>query len=180
MIWTVIGAAAFPLFLFYDVMSMKHRKWPVLFFAAGGACLIAATYMYSHSDVAARLETSPSIVWLGAFGALVSLGFLIYVLFVSLPAGRTYLDGGRRPVVKTGWYGVCRHPGVIWLSLFYFFVFLAAMSGPAFFAWILYTALDILYVAIQERFIFSKVLYGYGEYVREVPFLCPRMRKKQK
>ncbi|MEG0755259.1 MAG: hypothetical protein RR450_02585 [Oscillospiraceae bacterium] len=40
-------------------------------------------------------------------------------------------------------------------------------------AFLLFTAADVLYVVIQDRYIFPKTLSGYADYQKTTPFLIP-------
>ena len=81
--------------------------------------------------------------------------------------------GALRPLVDTGVYALCRHPGVLWLGGFYLFAWLAAGGAALLAAFALYTALDALYVLWQDRVIFPVSIEHYAAYRRSTPFLLP-------
>ena len=75
--------------------------------------------------------------------------------------------------VDSGTYGLCRHPGFWWLS--FLVIFLNLLRGVRLYsiAMILMIALDLVLVFVQDRYIFPRVLPGYEEYRKRVPFLIP-------
>ena len=80
------------------------------------------------------------------------LALLLYTLFFALPFSATYAPGsGPAPLCRTGVYALCRHPGVLWLSLFYFSLWLAAGSAELFAAFLGYTVLDVAYQNVTEK-----------------------------
>ena len=105
-------------------------------------------------------------------GAIACLAGLVYTLFFALPVG-SYADDGRVELVDRGIYALCRHPGVWWLGLFYLLVWLWCEQTPILWGGLLFTALDILYVYWQDRWVFEKSIEGYAEYKSRTPFLIP-------
>lgn len=85
----------------------------------------------------------------------------------------TRRGSGPAPLCRTGVYALCRHPGVLWLSLFYFSLWLAAGSPELFAAFLVYTVLDVAYALFQDRWTFVRLFPDYREYRQETPFLLP-------
>jgi len=76
-------------------------------------------------------------------------------------------------LIKTGTYALVRHPGVIWYVLFLIALLLVSRSKLFLIAAPIWIFMDILYVFVQEKFYFSRMFPGYGEYKKETPMLIP-------
>lgn len=166
------GAAAFPLCLIYDVFNMKRRRGGVCFFALGALLLAGSTGYVLARRLPDGLALAPVLCTVAALGALASFAGLIAALFVAIPPA-SYVSDGEKAVVASGLYALCRHPGVLFLCAFYFFAALMLRSRAGWAMLALYTALDTAYVAVQDKYIFPRVIAGYGEYKRTTPFLLP-------
>ncbi len=169
------GAAAFGLFILYDVNSIRwRRRWLNGLFPAGLVLLAAS---------------AAADLWLawrqGAIGgaadvllliaAAAALGGLMYCLFFALPFDETYREAtqGRR-VYDRGVYALCRHPGVLFLAAAYLLAGLAALPyGPLLINGTVFTALNVLYVLFQDRVTFPATFIDYENYRQKVPFLLP-------
>ena len=174
MIWLLLGCAGFGLFFLYDIAGVTGRFRLCRFgFAVGCLLLLAATAapMWAcHQSLTDR----PAAATTGGVLALFFLALLLYTLFFALPFSATYgPDTGPTPLCRTGVYALCRHPGVLWLSLFYGSLWLA-FGEPVFLAaFLVYTILDVLYAFFQDRWTFMHMFTEYGEYRQETPFLLP-------
>lgn len=112
--------------------------------------------------------------------ALASAALLFWSVFAEIPLARKARNLGPRTAVRTGSYGLCRHPGFWWLSfLLVSLGFLRDDIGyvPVILEMIL---LDLLLVILQDRVFFMKMFDDYGDYAKNVPFLIPspRLRKR--
>ncbi|MGB4659933.1 MAG: hypothetical protein WBI07_12180, partial [Mobilitalea sp.] len=112
MIYIMIGALAFLLFIVYDINSiiMKNKYLSTCFFL-GFLLLAAATIgiVITSWDLI-RID----ILWTGIYGTLagIFLFLLIYTLFFALPFKNTYIETKGSPIVcQKGVYSLCRHPG---------------------------------------------------------------------
>jgi protein-S-isoprenylcysteine O-methyltransferase Ste14 len=76
-------------------------------------------------------------------------------------------------VYTKGVYALCRHPGVLWLLLFY--IFYGCFLGAPYIikAGCFYSVLNLMYVVFQDFWTFPKTLKGYEEYRQTTPFLIP-------
>lgn len=108
--------------------------------------------------------------------AAVNLGIQLYVLFFAVPFQKTYVGLGDNKIVDTGFFALARHPGVIWF--FFFFTFLWLYSGRMLIllAGLAWTAMDVVHVFIQDRFIFPRMFNGYDVYIKKVPFMIPTIQ----
>jgi protein-S-isoprenylcysteine O-methyltransferase Ste14 len=99
---------------------------------------------------------------------------MVCTLFFWLPFKKTYVTTDQtNTVVSTGMYALCRHPGAIWVCLFYLFLWLASGKLMMLWAGAIWTLINILYIYVQDRWIFPHILTGYNLYQQEVPFLIP-------
>ncbi len=168
-----LGAAGFALMALSDWLCvLRRRAWGGRLFTLGCALLAAATL----GLLAGRGAPRPAaLVWWALAAAM--LGLLAYTLLAALPAGGSDVlppqPGQLRPLVDTGVYALCRHPGVLWLGGFYLFAWCAAGGAALFAAFWLFTALDTLYVFWQDRVVFPASIEHYAEYKAQTPFLLP-------
>ncbi len=169
MIWIFLGLAAFLALTLFDVHKLKpiHPFFNGLF-AAGVGMLVWATYGILTSEPWFSFTPQP-LAWIVAG---LGLGEMIFALFFALPFETTYVQSSENlPVVSTGLYGLCRHPGVWGFIVYYLAASLASGNGTLLIAGIVFSAADILHVTMQDRLFFTKTLAGYTDYQRQVPFL---------
>ncbi len=174
------GALAFVLMALSDWLgALRHQRGAGLLFPAGCLLLAGSTGRLIWAQL--RQEGPPR-----SFAALfcllpaaAALVLLIYTLFFALPsAGSSALPptGGKQPLADQGFYALCRHPGVLWLGLFYGSLW-AALGGAALgCAFFLFTGLDLFYVFWQDRWVFPHTITGYRTYQQRTPFLIPTLR----
>ncbi len=171
MIWLLPGAAAFVFFLLFDWGKASGSRYAPAAFILGGLLLMASTVAlllpgtFTGQPLWRKACGIVSLLWLAA---------LLYVLFGALPAKKTYAGSvNGLPLCKTGPYALCRHPGG-WCFLFmYLFLWLYASGTQMFAAAVLFSALNFLYIWIQDRYLFPKYIESYELYKQEVPFLVP-------
>jgi len=110
------------------------------------------------------------------FGLLAALAALplLYLSLLGEP-GRKGSPGRGPLLVRDGTYGLCRHPGVLWLCLFHGGLVLATGSLPLLLALPLWTLLNAASALVEDR-VFLPRRFGpaYLAYRAEVPFLIPR------
>lgn len=174
MLYFGFGIIVFGLYLLYDVNSVlwNHRVLHASFFA--GTILLAGVTVWQAADaVRAGFFGGKSIIWL--VFAVVFLILLIYTLFFALPFDDTYLksDTGKAKVYDGGMYALCRHPGVLWLFLFYLCLGAAFYPSEVLAAGLFYSLLDLLYVVFQDVWTFPKTFEDYEQYKKSTPFLIP-------
>lgn len=175
---TVLGAAAFLLFILYDINSIKRKNKIIhSFFAIGFALLAAATAMDIYKACTASAFSG---VWDTVFIILsfVCLAALVYCLFFALPFKETYTketDG--KKVCSSGVYGMSRHPGILCFFGMYLFLGLAALPEMIIINGMIFSALNFIYAIFQDRVSFPKIFSDYEAYRKEVPFLIPVRRK---
>ncbi len=173
MFYLFLGCFAFLFLYIFDFLKLKNspRLSGVFFFL--GFCLL----LFSSFRIAV-LGNIAFLLPMGIRVFLIILAFISFIgllcaLFFVLPFQKTYIKPEENNVVDTGLYALCRHPGVLFFAAMYLFWFLATGRTDMFFAMILWTAMDILHVYIQDKFFFSKTIKGYDRYRLTVPFLIP-------
>ena len=172
MIYVLLGAFSFALFLLFDVKKAQGSRLAFFWFVVAALLLFVSTAM-----LLAPAFGSARALWRTVFGVLAVGWFAVYlyVLFGALPAKQAY---GEKPlaVVKTGPYALCRHPGG-WCFLFlYGCLYLFAGGTEMLLGAILFPALNFLYIWVEDTYLFPQYIAGYADYQREVPFLLPNRR----
>lgn len=178
MVFLLLGAAAFVCFFLYDLQGITGR-FPLLRagFLIGCLMLVGATAgLMTHV-----IRMYGIILWRAVVGgaALFFLGLLLYTLFVALPLSPTYTPRASKappPLCTAGVYALCRHPGVLWLTGFYFSLWLALGSAVLLSAFAVFAALDIAYAGFQDVCTFPRMFAGYASYKTTTPFLLPNRR----
>lgn len=131
------------------------------------------------AGAAAAPPQGPSPLAIAALAAAAALAFalLAWSVFFELGVERRKHGLGASEAVQTGTYRCCRHPGFWWYAILV--AALAAMRAvpSAFATAALLAALDFILVLEQDLLTFPKVLSGYDDYKRAVPFLLPRLRR---
>lgn len=175
MIYIAVGCLAFICYVIFDLNKIKfiHRYINVLFIF-GSAVLFLCTVAIIASNHSKRI--SAPLQWLALLLAFLSLILLIYTIFGAIPFKKTYIETKKgNTVVDTGMYALCRHPGVLWFFFFYILLSLAFRNKLLLTAALVWTCLDIIYVYIQDRWLFPIILEDYQTYQKQVPFLKPNM-----
>lgn len=174
----VLLLVAFSLFYLYDINSITKQValFSHCFFGGCFLLMLATGLLITHHLAYLR---SGWLLYTASVVALCAFALLVYTLFFALPFGDTYqadAPSGTRAVCQQGMYALCRHPGVLWLAAF--LLALAAMFGHAAPFWfaILATALNVIYVLLQDAIVFPKTFSGYDQYKQSTPFLIPNNR----
>jgi len=170
------GVAAFLLFVLFDLNKIQwHRRFLNLFFALGGLLLIGSTVLcILASDLADFVWHAGTV--LGLIACAASAAGMVYALFFALPFQDTYTQGHDVPVISTGLYGLCRHPAFWPMLALYVLLWLTFGGSWLLAAAVLYPLCNLLYIYIQDRWIFPQYIRGYHDYQKQVPFLIPRRK----
>ena len=170
------GVAAFLLFILFDLNKIKwHWKAANLLFALGGLLLAGSTVLCILAGDLSDFSWHMGTV-LGLTACVASAAGLIYALFFALPFQDTYTQSGNLPVISTGLYGLCRHPAFWPMLALYVLLWLTFGGSWLLAAAILYPLCNLLYIYIQDRWIFPQYIRGYHQYQKQVPFLIPRRK----
>ena len=168
------GGLSFAVCALYDFVGLRALKRVRALFALSGLLLAGGTALLLAGLPWARMWSARPVgcaVLLAL--AAGSLALLVKALFFSFPAATGYAGNQKVPAVTGGLYALCRHPGVLFLGLFYLFVWLAARTAAAGWAFALFTALDVTLAAWEDERVFPQTLDGYGAYKETTPFLLP-------
>lgn len=162
--------AAYLLLLLGDISDLSGKcKYLKFSFFAGLLLLSGTTIFY----ILTGTPTLPLPVRAAAI--IFSVCFLILTvlsLFGSFPVNEGYGRAGeKRPVYDRKLYALSRHPGVLFLVLFYFSL-IPAFGIPLAFP-ILASILDLALALFEDKVVFPAVLTGYSEYRKSTPFLIP-------
>ncbi|MGE4484530.1 MAG: isoprenylcysteine carboxylmethyltransferase family protein [Oscillospiraceae bacterium] len=176
MLWLLLGCLSFaPLYLFDLNKLCRKSKAGGLLFVLGIFGILLCTVMAYLGGRTSFFVPRPLAVFFGALSA-VSLCLMLYALFFALPFGSTYKDADTQKVVSTGVYALCRHPGVIFFFFWYLFLWLATGKPLLLVCAAVFTAMDVVHVWVQDRYLFPRSLTGYAEYQKATPFLIPNRK----
>ncbi len=174
MIYAVIAFAMFIIFDFNKII-WNDKRLNMLFML--GILILA----YGSYDCFIKGKT---LLWIaervkGHIFFVVAAVFGIWktcsVLFVELPFDETYAKTGKLPLVDTGAYGKCRHPGFWFLLIASVSLCITFFSFRALMFTITVNLLNLLYIYIEDEYVFPKTIYRYDEYKKRVPFLVPKI-----
>jgi protein-S-isoprenylcysteine O-methyltransferase Ste14 len=108
---------------------------------------------------------------------VVSVFIFLTALFVNLPFRKTYIETGvGDKLIKTGFYSLARHPGVLAFTTLMISLIFVSGSKQILIATPIFVFIDILLVIIQDRIFFPKMFTSYGKYSQEIPMLLPNRR----
>ena len=172
-------------FLACCLFDLNKVKWQSRifnhFFTIGSLLLVYSTVSaLLKSDFKTLIHNFHIEQGLLLLGVALSGAALIYVLFFALPFESTYMETEHLPVVNSGVYAACRHPGFWVFALFYLLLGCFLSNTYITLEAIVYSICNFIYIYIQDRFIFPLYIRGYEEYKKTVPFLIPNRHSLQK
>jgi len=176
MLYVLLGALGFPIFHLVDIAAIKRIVWAKPLAWITGCSLIVS------SAILACLSSGKFILplWVVTCGwilLMVSLSQLLHSLFINLPFYKTYFKVGvSDELVTSGLYAVVRHPGVYGLGVTLISLVLVSQSKLMLDAALGWMAIDLVVVAIQDRFFFDRMFCGYADYRKNTPMLVPSWR----
>jgi protein-S-isoprenylcysteine O-methyltransferase Ste14 len=169
----VLGVLAFLLGIFFDYALLRKLPYPKMF----SWLALSVLLVYAHLAVALSPEKIHARAWMHSLGwILLVCGFalLFYSLFFEIPLVQTYsLRTDPSRLVREGTYALTRHPGVLWYAVGMAGLVLASGSRLALIAAPIWLAMDVLWVWIEDRFIFDRMFEGYADYRKQTPMLIP-------
>ncbi len=178
--YIIIGSLAFVALYLFDVYTLKNQIVKKrLFGIIGLLTLIYATIMVVMVSDKILFPLALRIVCGVLMGGATFL--LIYSLFLELPFVKTYgKEEHTNTLVDTGTYALCRHPGVLWFGMLYFFFFFTTGAKLLIPAGIIWTILDIIHIYLQEKIFFPKMFPKYKNYMKTTPMLIPTISSIRK
>ncbi|MCF7926723.1 MAG: hypothetical protein K9L74_04040 [Candidatus Izimaplasma sp.] len=171
MIYIILGIISFVFMFLFDFFSLKQHtvlKYVSALFGIGLIFVSTVFILVTDSHLA------HGIYWMIVFGCLTicSLGLVIYSVFYEV-GRKAYKKAATPSLVTTGTYALSRHPGVLWLFLFYLFLSLTTANNLLFIATGVWTMMNILYVWLQEKVILPFLFPTYEQYKLTTPFIIP-------
>lgn len=169
-----MGVAGYLLLLIYDLASLRKLPYRFLFSLLGYS-------MQAYAIVSAALFEQQLAVskylWLLAWPLMLAgLSWLLYCLFLYPPLRRTYRDKKGPALTTEGPYALSRHPGVYGYTFFVLSLAVISRSQLLLSAGCLWSVINLIYVFLQDRFIFMALLEGYEQYRRNTPMLIPNLQ----
>ncbi len=111
-------------------------------------------------------------------GLLLAITFLLLTIYsVVIEVSKNNDD---KQLITSGTYALNRHPGVLWLFLYYFFGSFFFADYMILIAGIVFTIVNIIYVHLQEMLIFKHIFENYDEYKKTTPMILPTKSSLQK
>jgi protein-S-isoprenylcysteine O-methyltransferase Ste14 len=174
MIYILVGATAFLILFWVDLAAIKRIPIVKPFLWAAGTFLFGFA-LWGVSLSPPRLIPPRPLQILGGCLATAFLLLLVYSLFIEIPFRNAYTQRGTdQRLVTGGTYALVRHPGVLWQIGLMTGLLMLTGSLILLIALPLWTALNILYVVIQDKHFFPR-MFGqeYKNYQDTVPLLLP-------
>lgn len=167
-----IGIIGFISMLLFDIFSMIGKNaLKYLFGIIGVAVIIISTGFILYEDI--QIKFSGGVI-ISNFLFLIIFGCLLfYSLFFEVGVMSTYGKNNKPSLVTKGTYGLVRHPGVIWLLIVFINLYFIFGNELIIYTGITWTLVNVVYVYIQEKFIFEKIFIEYKEYKKVTPMIIP-------
>jgi protein-S-isoprenylcysteine O-methyltransferase Ste14 len=177
MIYIGIGLLGFIVIHLFDLVSIKRIPFgvkPTVWVAGFAILIFSLVKLCLQSNT---LATPAWLTWVGWFLLATSLTMITFALFVNLPFRRTYVDTGvGDKLIKTGLYALVRHPGVYWVTAFFFSLAFISKSSLMMIVAPIFAVVNIALVIFQDKFFLIRMFEDYDQYQRETPMLIPNRR----
>ncbi len=178
MTYLVLGIFGFILLLIFDIFSLNEKSLLKYVFGVAGFSLIIGSSVLLLT-LNGTIEFSSYFRFTSLVVAIIFLLLLIYSVFIEV-GKNTYQYKNENKLVTTGTYALSRHPGVLWFLFVYLFGAIFFQNHYILFAGLIWTGINIIYVFIQERFIFTKLFEHYGNYIESTPMFLPSKNSVEK
>ena len=168
-----VATFGFTALCLFDLLQRTNRRTARLLLSAIGYISVAAAIGLQLL----LFRPAPTAPWIAApLILLAAAGFLLllYSLFLEIPLTEPFSPGERR-AVRSGTYGLVRHPGFLWFLIGELALVALYRSGEFLAVAGYLVMLDLLLVVLEDRIIFPKLMTDYQEYKQEVPFLIPTL-----
>ncbi|MBN1366311.1 MAG: GH3 auxin-responsive promoter family protein [Dehalococcoidales bacterium] len=173
MVNILFGCLGFIITHLFDVIALSGIKKvkPVIWLIGNG--LIAYALVQLCLSVP-KLGLPDWLAWIGWPLVLFGIFFQVAAITTDLPVKKTYVESGAGDqLIKTGFFAMARHPGVIFFIILTVGLTLVSDSLLMLIAVPVFGALDIILVLIQDKYFFPKMFAGYNEYRKETPSIFP-------
>ena len=179
----VFGILAFILFILYDLeqarfLPQQLHKLTQFFFVIGFLLLLVSTAVAVWHGAPNFSEWTILQTIFLVMSVLFFL-LLIYTLFFALPFEETYVTQKGCKTYDRGMYALCRHPGVLWFTGCYLFLWMTFGGKELLLLAMINCLLNFLYVVLQDGVTFPRVFIDYNIYKQRVPFLIPTVKSIQ-
>lgn len=171
MYWILVGLGGYVLLLIYDLATLAH--WP------GRTAWAAAGYgLHAVAILAAalgqkKLPLPPAGAWFGWPLFAVGATWLLYSVFFFAPLACTYQAKEGPALTTEGPYAFSRHPGALGHAALLGGLILATRSVLLWRAAWWWIPGNLLYIYVQDRWLFPRLFPGYLAYRRTTPMLLP-------
>jgi protein-S-isoprenylcysteine O-methyltransferase Ste14 len=171
--YIALGAAAFVVGVLFDLATL--REWRYVKPALGLTALLVWIFaVYGVVRTSARFLLPAGLSWLGWPLLVVATVLLVYSLFIEIPFRQTYAKTGKgSKLITTGTYALCRHPGVLWFGLLLIALILLSQATLLLVAAPVWLLADLLWVWVQDAYLFPAMFPGYRLYQEKTPMLLP-------
>ena len=164
----VLGVIAFAVMAIGDVNDAFFKKKPLKL------CFPLGLVMLCYATAARLCFAKLSVLWCAA--AAVFLTLELCALFGSFSVSEAYTaTDAPRQTSEKGLYSLCRHPGIPLLAGLYICLHFGA--GLPLADALVYIFCDLLLAVFEDTVIFPRLLGGYDDYKKHVPFIIPRFYK---
>ena len=175
MLYLGIGIIGFVFLLMFDISSLCKKNHLKYVLGISGFLLILGSTVMIIVDFSHFLQIDGIYRVISLIIAILSLILLIYSVFIEVGKS-TYEVNVEHSLVTSGTYALSRHPGVLWMLLLYIFGAIFFQNLLAIYAALVWTLVNIIYVSIQERFIFHKIFDNYDKYRKTTPMILPNYK----
>lgn len=173
----LMGTIGFVCYYIYDVFSILKPESIARYLFRIGTILVVISFILEVYFNIELIQTGTVFFYLYLGLLFLCLLFLIYTLFFCFDLNETYFAISQMRMAYTkGMYALCRHPGVLWFAGM--FLSLYGLIGTR--ETLQYTCCmilyNVIYIILQDIFIFPNTFSNYASYKRETPFLIPNRK----
>ncbi len=165
---------AYGLLILADCIDAKNRRrgllGPFLFILG---CILLLCCFFQPLFAAGHAGTLHITLFSGGFFLL----FLLLLLYTLIPArgrsDRQAAEPGKLPLVSSGVYALCRHPGLLWICGCCLSLYSLCPTRSMARIGLCCSLLDFLYITWQDLWLFPRTVSHYILYKTQTPFLIP-------
>ena len=172
-VFLAAGMGGFVVCIISDFVGLRAKRivaTALFVIGMGITAVVTNIGLMVYADLLAGFREAPILKGMAAAGAVFFVVLTIYSL-VCVPKENYNTSVGQ--LTDTGLYGLCRHPGLWCFGGAYLFMGLMADHPIIWAMGALNVIMDLIYVTIQDLYIFPKTIAGYDQYKTAVPFLIP-------
>lgn len=171
-----LGALGFAMFFLNNANDMRIRSKRLSFLFPLGCVIFCSAVIVGCVSGKSPVEQTALRIIICAIG-ISSLALMLHSLFFAIPAKDSYVrPGATRPVIMTGPYALCRHPGVLFFIILMLCLWLGLGLSPL--CAVVWSLLNIALALTEDIIVFPALLEGYRDYKKNTPFLIPSLRRK--